>query len=440
LAPEEPTAVEGYSRLLRQSGFLKLFAAGIASVAGWGVAGVCFIWIIYQNTGSAFDVALYGVSAMLAGIALSLVGGTMVDRYSRKWLMVGADFGRAATVAVLVFILFVHGFNLIAVLLAIFIISSLSTLFNPAEQSVIPQLVGPTQIPDANGLVRSSRNAATFAAAAAAGGLIVTIGATYGIVVTAFTFLASGLLISLISMPGSGGGASRAAREEQGFLKDTREGISWLWRNKGFFQLTISATFFNFFSTIVETFLVFYATFLLHGSAIVFAGLLAAVVAGGGIGSLLVGRTGAIRYAGKAWVVAYGPISGALVLVFALFPIVGLAVGVMFLLGLCGGFAGTSWLSAAQVLVPSKMQGRYFGIDGLGSWAIMPVGQILGGVLIGMIGVGETYLLTAICWIIVGLAFLAPRALWNLGYQGQDLGTNAPSSSGEMITHPRSKV
>jgi len=89
----------------------------------------------------------------------------------------------------------------------------------------------------------------------------------------------------------------------------------------------------------------------------------------------------------------------------------------LFGVGLLGGYAGTAWLSAAQQLVPTEMQGRYFGIDSLGSIAILPAAQIGGAFLIVAWGVGTTYLAGAVLWLVAGLAFLAPRALRELGYR-----------------------
>jgi len=412
-----PSAVGTYRTLFRNAPFVKLFSAGVASVLGATAAQVCLVWLIFTATHSSIDIAYLGVVGSLSGIAFSLVGGTLVDRYDRRRLMILSDFSRAAMTIVLVLILATRGFNLPAILVEEFVISAFTVVFNPAEQSYIPAVVGGRDLPDANGLVRSSRNAASFIGASAGGALIVTFGAIPGVAVMGATFLASGILIALISRDrGALSAATAVLRRKSRFAGDLREGFAWLYRNTGLFQLTISATFFNFFSTIFATFLVFYATDLLHGSALVYAGLLAVTVAGNGIGALLVGRVGAVRYAGKAWVVTYGVVAAALLILLARFPSTPLALLLALAIGLCSSFAGTAWLTMAQLLVPTEMQGRYFGIDGLGSWVIIPVGTILGGVLIAAVGVGETYLIAGVGWLLAGLVFLAPRALWRLGY------------------------
>jgi predicted MFS family arabinose efflux permease len=424
-AAATPGAGSTYRALFRNAPFVKLFSAGVASVLGATAAQVCLVWLIFVNTHSAIDIAYLGVVGSLSGIAFSLVGGTLVDRYDRRQLMILSDFSRAGMTGILVLVLVVHGFSLVAILVEEFVVSAFTVVFNPAEQSYIPAVVGGQELPDANGLVRSSRNTAGFIGASVGGVLIVTLGSIPGVAVMGTTFLISGVLITLIARGrGALAGLPGPVRHRARFTGDLREGFAWLYRSTGLFQLTISATFFNFFATVFGTFLVFYATDLLHGTALVYAVLLAVTVAGNGIGALLVGRVGAVRYAGKAWVVPYGVLSAALLIMIARFPSIPLGITLTFAIGVCASFAGTAWLTAAQLLVPSEMQGRYFGIDGLGSWAIIPLGTILGGVLITDVGVGATYLIAGIGWFFAGLVFLVPRALWHLGYPPQRAGAS----------------
>jgi hypothetical protein len=419
-------------QLFQNSNFLRLFAAGIASVSGAAIAQVCLIWMIVEQTGSSLDVAYYGIAAVAAGISFSLLGGAIVDRYDRRRLMIVADFSRVATVAGLFVSLELFGFRLGAILLATFVVSAFSTVFNPAEQAITPTLVDPGRVANANGLIQSTRNVASFVGAAVAGGLIVSVGALAGVGYNAATFLVSGILVAQIVLPRTVFAAPPAGARGFGaatvFARQMREGFTWLRQSVGLLELTVSAGFFNFFNTIFGTFLVFYATVALHGSAVQFAALVGLELAGSAAGALLVGRTNGVRFAGKAWVLGYGSVQGAMLALLALLPNAVLADGLVFAMGLIGAYAGTAWLSYAQLAVPPELQGRYFGIDGLGSWVMIPVGQLVGGVLIASIGVSETYLIAGVGWIVAGLAFLAPRALWRLGYRVTD--QSAASDSG----------
>jgi MFS family permease len=403
-----------YARLFRNRNYFRVFAAGLGSIAGQAISGVCLVWIVYADTRSALDVAFLGTGFLVTAMLFSTFGGALVDRYDRRRLMISADLARGAAMLAVVLVLALRGFNLPVIVAAYALVGAFSVLFNPAEQAIVPALVGKADVADANGLVRSSRAALQFVGASVGGVLIVTVGAVWGIGINAVTFALSAALLTGMRVPAIPGPEGPPTARPS-YFADVRAGFAWLWQAQAFFQLTMSATFFNFSANLIATFLVVYSTVLLHGSALVFASLLAAEVAGSALGSLLVGATGAARYAGKAWVIPYGVVSGAVALALALFPNVGIAIAVIFALGALGGFAGTAWLTAAQLLVPTEMQGRYFGIDNLGSIAILPAAQIGGALLITAYGVQSTYLAAAILWVIAGLAFLAPRALWRMG-------------------------
>jgi MFS family permease len=413
MAQDSPPARGAYGRLLLVPAYARVFTAGLGSTLGSAVSAICLVWIVYAATGSAFDVALLGTAWLLAAIVFSVFGGTLVDRYDRRRLMIASDVARAVAMAAVVVVLVVHGFDLPTILAANFVVGAFTVVFNPAEQAIVPALVKTELVADANGLVRSSRSAAQFVGTSLGGALIVSLGAVAGVAANAVTFAVSAALLVGMTVPRNNP-SGRMARSS--YLADVRDGFRWLRRATGFLQLTLSATFFNFCGALIGTFIVVFSTDLLHGSALVFALLLALEVAGNGIGSLLVSRTQGVRYAGRSWTIGAGAASGAVAVVLALFPVVPVAAACLFLFGLFGGYAVTAWLTAAQLIVPSEMQGRYFGIDALGSIAIIPVAQIGGAFLIDAYGVQPTYLWVGIVWVVLGVAFLFPKALTRVGY------------------------
>jgi Major Facilitator Superfamily len=401
-----------YRRLFHNAAYVRVFSAGLGSVAGSSIAGVCLVWIVYTGTGSALDVGLLAASFLAGSIAFSVGGGALADRYDRRRLMIGSDVARALALVVVVVDLDLRGLDLPTIFAAYFVIAAFTTIFQPCEQALVPSIVEGPLVAEANGLVRSSRSILQFVGVAVGGLLIVTIGPVAGIAVNAATFGASALLLTGMVVPRpAGGGGIRT-----GYWAEIRAGFAWLGRAKGFLHLTLSATFFNFCSSLIATFIVVYSATVLHGSAFTYASLVAAEVGGYAVGPLLVSRTHAVRWAGRAWAVPYGVLSGLGVLVLVAAPDFPVSVAAMFALGALSGFAGTAWLTAAQLLVPGEMQGRYFGIDNLGSVAILPVAQIGGAFLIAGVGVREAYLLTGLVWVGAGLAFLGSRPMWRLGY------------------------
>ncbi len=191
-----PAPSGNYRRLFQNSGYFRVFNAGLGSTAGSAIASICLIWIVWSDTGSALDIGLLGTANLVAAISFSVFGGTLVDRYDRRRLMILSDLSRAAALGLVVVVLLREGFNFPVLLGASFVLGAFSTLFNPAEQSVIPLLVPPELVADANGLVRSSRSTVQFVGASIGGVLIVTLGPVSGVGVNVLTFLLSAALLT----------------------------------------------------------------------------------------------------------------------------------------------------------------------------------------------------------------------------------------------------
>ena len=404
-----------------------VLTAGLFSTSGSSISSVCLIWIVWTFTGSAMDIAFLGTSSVIAGISFSVAGGTAVDRFNRKHLMILSDLARATALALIFVSLKFTGFNLLEVLVLNFALSSFSVVFRPAEQTVIPTTVVPEQLSAANALVRSSRQVVVVMATSLGGGFIITIGAVNGIALNSLTFAVSAVFLMGLKLNSQSRRDTTEKSSPRNFLSDAISGFRWLYRARGLFEMTLSAMAFNFPYTIINTFLVIFVSVVLRSSALTFAFLISSDAAGTIVGSVLVGKVNSVRWAGKAWTLAFGVGAALMALCLVLINVLpAAAVAAMFAIGCFTGFAGTSWLTAAQLLVPEEMFGRFYGVDYLGAASIVPVAQIAGAFLVGASGVRETFIISGVIWLILGLLFILPRASWRLGY---------PSVDEDMLTY-----
>ena len=399
---------------LRNSGFARVFWAGVASKSGSSVTAVVLAFFVYSVTHNALALGSVAISETLAGMIFSLPAGTLADRYDRKRLMVLSDVVRGAGIAVLASYLVLIGFSLPFVVSVAFVVAGVGTVFGPAERALIPSLVSKASISDANGLVFSSRSFVSFVGASVAGVMIAAVGAPESLIYNTITFGVSALLLSFIHST-KPSGPTRITKSN--LLSETKEGIKWLMSSPGLFQLTISAMFLNFFFTIPFTYYVVYSS-ALSSSSIVYGLLIGATLAGTAIGSMLVGRTKALRHSGKVWVLGYGFGVGLSVVALVLFPTIAVAMPVSLCMGVFYGFVGITWLTTAQLVVPGEMQGRYFGVDTLGSIAILPLSQLVGGLLVQSQGIMWTFLFSGMGLIITGVVFMLPRSLRRLRVEG----------------------
>ena len=428
--------------LWRNRNLAKLLLAGIASTGGGSIAFVCLLWLVYASSGSALDVAYVGVVSTIVAVLVSLPAGAWSDRYDRRRLMILADLTRAVTVGAIGLLFLLLGFQLLEALLLIAVLTAATLPFDFAERSVLVVVVEPDRIADANGAVHTAKQSMGFVGNAVAGVLVIAVGAVAGLLLNALTYLISAALVALVLIRPSGrpdAAVDAPKPPAKGYVSETVEGFRWLRNSPGLLALTLSALFMNFFQSMSGPFMVVYAAAALHGSALTF-GLLGGLLALGDIvGSLLVGRSRGSERAGQAWLVGYGGVTGAAFVVLALFPATVPALILCFLAGVGSGYGGTAWLTASQVLVPLEMQGRYFGIDALGSTGILPIGILLGGVLIGAHGVELTFLVSGAGLALSALCFATYRPLWRLRasrkVEGAGL-TPIPSAGGATNAPP----
>jgi len=408
----------GMFSVLRNKNFARLFYAGATSTAGFAIGQVALTWIVWTNTASSIDVAYIGVSFIAAAVVFSLAAGALVDRHERRKLMVLSDLVRAGTLAALVVSLLVLGFNLATVLLVAFLLGSFTTLFQPAERALTPEVVGNEQIAQANALVQTSNSVIQFASNTAGAGIIALAGVVAAFGLNTITFLISALLIAgIVGFSGkklpTGDGASKS---RPSMVEDIREGFSYIGRNRALLELTLSAGIGNFFLSMMFQFFVVYADVMLKGGVLVYGTISGLFALGWAPGAFISARFRTVRYAGKTWIFA-GVVEGACVLGLAFITYLIPALALAFAMGLLLGLTNTTWLTAVQLIVPTEIQGRYFGLDQLGSFAVIPVGQVLGGVIIATSGVGVDFMIAGIGAAAGAGLFILSPSLRNLGWR-----------------------
>lgn len=412
--PAESKRSSSPLRVLRNHNFALLFSAGATSTGGFSLGQVALTWLVFVTTGSALDVAYLALSSTAASILLSLAGGTLVDRQNRRLLMILSDLLRALAIGVLAGYLYFVEFSLPLVLIVSFILGSFSTIFSPAQRALTPTFLKADEIADANGLVEIATSIFQSLASAAGGAIVAAIGAAAALGINSATFAISATLIASMTL-GSIVKSRLPEVEHKSFISDVADGLRYLPSNRGLLYLTLSAGFLNLFFAMLSPFVVVYAAKALSGGALVYGSLLAVFAIGIGVGAILVGRTNAVARAGKIWGLT-ALFEGIAILSIALTRSFIIALLFFIAIGILSGYGNVTWLSAVQLIVPSEMQGRYFGVDQLGSFAVVPVGQVLGALIIQAISVQVDFLIVGTGVCVTSLAFLFLKELRSLSF------------------------
>lgn len=202
----------------RARSFRLLFLATLGSGLGTNLAVIALTVDVFDRTQSGVWVAALLLADFLPMLALGLLLGPLVDRFSRRRLMIASDLARLAAFVALVFA------PSPAVIVALAGVVGLATgLFRPAVYAGMPNLVDERDLPHANSLFQSAENATWMLGPLLGGALLSLSGPDVPYVLNAVTFLLSAALIARIPE-----GRLQAERQEvtRGHWRDLAEGFA----------------------------------------------------------------------------------------------------------------------------------------------------------------------------------------------------------------------
>lgn len=373
-----PVAAHGRLGLLRRAThFRLLFFATLGSGAGTYLAAVALTVDIFDRTGSGSWVSALLIADFLPIIVIGIALGPLVDRLSRRRLMIGSDLARFAVFCALPFA------DRPATIVALAGVAGIATgFFRPAVYAGLPNLVDDADLPGANSLLQSVENLAWMIGPLVAGLLLAASGPHLPYWINAVTFLVSASLVFRI--PGSklqtavaGGG--------RGHWSDVRDGLSLVRRSRALLTVLIVWNVVLVGSSAVNVAEVSFAKVSLAGGDFGFGLLVGATGLGLTLGSLAAGRAVERRgvrltYSSGIALMAFG--FGAA----AVAPTVWVAA-------LCAtiGAAGNGAAVVCNALLvqrgaPDELRGRAFTVIMSSNYILLGLGMVAAGPLTNAVG------------------------------------------------------
>lgn len=395
--------------LLRHADFLKLWSAQTISAFGARITreGLPMVAVL---TLSASPGQLGVLAALTYGPALvvGLAAGGLIDRGRRRRVLIGADLVRAATLVTLPAAAWLGVLDLWQVYTVAATVGAASVVFDIADHAYLPSLISREALTEGNARLSATDNVAEVGGPALAGALFQWLTAPIAILVNAFSYLASALLLASI--------AQREPKPEPRppapWRQDVIDGFQALWSEPRLRPLIFMTTN-NFFGAFFGALYTLYALRTLGLTP----ALLGITVAAGGLGGLV----GATLVGPLSRALGVGPamLAGALGWALATLAIpLAPADPVLGTLVLCAAqFAGdllaTAGLILATTLRQSLLREAVLGRVAatyqamIGGAAIL--GALTGGVLGGAIGPRAALAISALGLLIAPvIGFFSP--------------------------------
>ncbi len=211
--------------LFRDRDFLLLWAAqAISSLGDWALM-ITIPVTVYNATASRTALSFAFVCETLPLLVLGILAGVLVDRWERRRLMIVSDLGRMAATLLLLTIPNIAHLNqggLWIIYGVAFVTSALGSVFSPARQALMSDLLPREQLMQASALSSSSQRVTALLGPALAGILLLWLHPRGVFVFDAATFAASALCVFLVRDPRK---ARKAVRGLEGFWTDLMEGL-----------------------------------------------------------------------------------------------------------------------------------------------------------------------------------------------------------------------
>jgi MFS family permease len=361
------------------------------------MAAVAIGWLVYERTGSAYDLGLIGLAQFVPMVLLTLPVGHFADRYDRRLIACLAQFTQGAALAFLAFGI-VGGWLTTAHIFIAVVVQGAGRAFEaPTMSALLPRLVPPSLLARAIALASSANQTATILGPAV-GGLLYALGASAPL----------GGAALLAALAGALTGLTRYERDAPArvpaTLRSVFSGISYIWRR----PVVLGAVSLDLFAVLLggaTALLPIYARdILLTGpwgmgllrsgpamGALAMSIVLARMRLQHGVGRLMFGA-----------VIAFGLAT----VVFALSRNLPLSLAALIVTGAADNVSVVIRSSLVQLSVPDDMRGRVSAVNSLFIGTSNQLGEFESGIAAGLLGAVPAVLLGGVGTIAIALLWM----------------------------------
>lgn len=380
---------------MRHRNFQLYFGGQLVSNIGTWVQIIAQGWVVYQIGHSELTLGLVAFASAFPVLVVSPWGGVIVDRVSRRKLLVLTQSGAMLLAFILAALMFNNAMREWHVVVLAALLGFVNAFDAPARQAFVPEMVGKEDLPNAIALNSMMFNSARVIGPAVAGLVLAAVGAAWCFTLNGISFFAVIVGLLLMKLP-----AREKIQHVNSPWQQLKSGLKYTAGHREISSLILLSLVFSVFGISYATILPAFVEKTLHQSALTYGWINTAT----GFGAL----TSAFLMAHR---MSHGWRGRLLVLTNIAFPLILIAfsftsifpLSMLFAYGLGMGFMFqfTTINTLLQTRVEDAFRGRVMGLYTITFFGFAPFGNLLIGFLGEKLGLGIAMTLFAICSLVL---------------------------------------
>src|SRR5579863_499984 len=434
-----------FARALKSRPYAMIWLGQTISNLGDGIFYIALAWQILLMTHSGTAMGIVLIAGTVPRLVFVLLGGVAADRLPRRLIILWSDGGRGLVVLLISILGFAGLLQFWHLVIQALIFGFVDGFFNPAILAITPDLVEKDDLTSANALVSLSSNLAQLLGPLVGAGLIALISPMGAFAVNALSFFISVAFLLSVRIPERhvtrtievqepGGEEVQVAEADlsalvseeapaqrrgfRGVIADVKEGLVYVRSTRWLWVTTLNASIGNIGFTATLSVATPKLVHDVYGQGAWLYGLLSATGAiGSVIALLLIGQATRLKKRGLLSYLSLA-VSSIGILMFGLpfprgaEPLVASLASVLVGFGLT--FFNTIFFTVLHETIPGDKLGRVISLDTLGSFAMIPVGEALGGILTDRVGPAFVFVFFGLFNLVIVLIPLFVREVRNL--------------------------
>jgi predicted MFS family arabinose efflux permease len=356
-------------------------------------------WLVYDLTKNPFYLGLDLFLGQLPIILFSLVGGVFADRLDRKKMLLASQYIQMTCAFVLTVLFASHAVKVWQILSLSFIVGVGQSFGGPAYSALLPTLVDPEDLANAISMNSIQFNLARIIGPTMGGLAYTTLGATWCFALNGVSFIA--VICSLFAIKVR----FVAPKTQASVLASMKEGIKFIRDREGLTSLIVLSFCMTLFGFSLTGFLPVIVQTIFHGGPSTYELLLVSSGAGSICGALLVAAMEKSKGQARLGVLGLFAL-GLTTAGFAVSKWLPLSCVLIFLTGMAIMASASLLLSVVQRTVPDSVRGRVMSVYNLAIRAGIPLGALLLGKLIPILGISIAIAGFGLCLVTLAAYFL----------------------------------